>query len=47
MITDYNITSCIEDEAYETYNRKSTNWDDYYDRLAEMADRKYEDMEEE
>lgn len=47
MITDYNITDCINDEAYEFYNKRSTNWDNYYDILAEMADREYEDSLEE
>ena len=35
MITDYTITEYINDETYEFYNRKSINWDEYYDRLSE------------
>lgn len=43
MITDYNITDLINDECYENYYIKSKNWDEYYDALAEKADRERED----
>ncbi len=43
MITEYTITDHINEEAYEFYNRKSTNWDRRNEILAEMADREYED----
>ena len=46
MVTDYNVTDLINDECYENYYRKSRNLDEYYDALAEKADREYEDMEE-
>ena len=35
MITDYNVTDLINDERYENYYRKSRNWDEYYNALAE------------
>lgn len=43
MITDYNITDLINEECYENYYKKSKNWDDYYDALAEKEDRDRED----
>ena len=43
MITDYNITDLINEECYENYYRKSRNWDEYYDALAEKEDRERED----
>lgn len=46
MITDYNVTDYINDESYEFYNRKPTNWNRRNEILAEIADREYEDMEE-
>ena len=45
MITDYNITDLINEESYEFYYRKSKNSNEYYDALAEKADKEYE-MEE-
>lgn len=35
MITDYNVTDYINDACYENYYRKSRNWDEYYEVLAE------------
>lgn len=43
MITDYNVTECITEEAYENYCRKPTNWDKYYEAIAEKEDMKRED----
>lgn len=43
MITDYNITDLINEECYENYYRKSRNWDEYYNALAEKEDRDRED----
>lgn len=43
MITDYNITDLINEECYENYYRKWRNWDEYYNALAEKADRERED----
>lgn len=43
MATEYNVTSYITDECYENYYRQSTDWDKYYNSLAEKADREYED----
>lgn len=45
MITDYNITDLINEESYEFYYRKSRNLDEYYDALAEKADRNREELE--
>lgn len=43
MITDYNVTDLINDECYENYYRKSKDWNEYYDALAEKEDRDRED----
>lgn len=43
MITDYNITDLINEECYENYYRKSRNWDEYYNALAEKEDTERED----
>lgn len=45
MITEYNITDLINEESYEFYYRKSRNLDEYYDALAEKADRNREELE--
>lgn len=45
MITNYNITDLINEESYEFYYRKSRNLDEYYDALAEKADRNREELE--
>lgn len=43
MITDYNVTEYYNEECYENYYKKSTDWDKYYDGLAEKADQERED----
>lgn len=43
MITDYNITDYYNDEQYENYYRKSTDWEREEQIQAEIADRAYED----
>lgn len=43
MITDYNITECITEDECENYYRKSTNWDRYYEAMAEKEDMERED----
>ena len=43
MITDYNVTDLINDECYENYYRKSKDWNEHYDALAEKEDRDRED----
>lgn len=43
MITDYNVTDLINDECYENYYRKSKDWNEYYDALAEKEDMERED----
>lgn len=45
MITDYNVTDLINDECYENYYRKTKDWDEYYDALAEKEDRDREELE--
>lgn len=34
-------------DTYFAYERKETNWDDYYEYLSETEDREYEDNYEE
>ncbi|MGN1269385.1 MAG: hypothetical protein ACI4UU_00725 [Clostridia bacterium] len=46
MITDYNVTDYYNEDYYNDYYRQSTDWDKYYNGLAERADQEYEDMEE-
>lgn len=43
MITDYNITDYYNDEQYENYYRKSTDWDKYYEVMAEKEDMERDD----
>ena len=43
MITDYTITDYYNEYSYDNYYRKSRNWDEYYDSLADRED----DIEEE
>lgn len=43
MITDYNVTDYITDYEYENYYRKSTDWDKYYEAIAEKEDIERED----
>ncbi len=43
MITDYNITDYYNDEQYENYYRKPTDWDRYYETMAEKEDMERED----
>lgn len=43
MITDYNITDYITDYKHENYYRRSTDWDKYYEAMAEKEDMERED----
>ena len=45
MITDYNITDLINEECYNFYYKKTKNVEEYYDALAEKADRNREELE--
>jgi len=47
MITDYTITDHYNNYCYDNYYRKSRNWDEYYNSLAERTDSEYEDNLEE
>lgn len=43
MITDYKVTSYMEDEQCENYYRKTTDWERKEQIQAEMTDMAYED----
>ena len=35
MITDYTVTDYYNDYIYETYYRKSKDWNEYYENMEE------------
>lgn len=37
------VTDNYNEYCYNNYYRKSTNWDNYYEHLAEVEDREWED----
>lgn len=43
MITEQNIEDMYNDYSYENYYRKPTNWDRYYEAIAEKEDMERED----
>lgn len=43
MITDQNVDQCYNDYCYNNYYRKPTNWDKYYEAMAEKEDIERED----